>query len=431
MKKIFVTASIITTIFSANISFAVDYYAKGVTQYKCGNYEAAAKNFEYAVKLNPKDVNSRYYLALAYIKQNYVYGAQKQYNRIILLAPESEAAKLSQQGLSLIRQAELGKNIKKADTNSATIENNYIQYVLTNGNIAKWMKMPITVYIEPKKQKGVVQKSFEKWQAATDGLIKFAFSQNPNSQITVKFKDTLENKTEQSSFVAGYSKPYYKNGNLSKSEITILAIDPDTGETIDDDIIAFTALHEIGHSLGLNGHSTDENDVMFESSEEPKENLSLRDINTIKLLYTVDAQRLEQILKGGQGKKLEQLLAYVKKFPNKAVGYGNLGDYYKSKNEFAKAIQAYQKAIAIEPASAEYYNLLGTTYEKAGDATKAFSNLKRACDLEPSNDFYLNQFVKACKTPEQKQVAKIYLQKFKKAYPSNKNNENIRNLNLT
>lgn len=405
---------------------AKDYFAQGVTDYKAGKYSEAMQNFEFAVKLNPQNVNARYYLAQTYLLQKYTCDAQKQYNRIILLAPQSEAARLSQKGLSLIRQAELGNG--EVVATSSGYGDNYLPYVLKDGKITKWEKFPISVYIEPKAAKNIAQKAFSKWQSATKGVVKFAFSTNPNSQIIVKFKDKLESKNDESSYVAGYSKPYYKNGFIAKSEITILTIDPTDKTPLPDDLILFSTLHEIGHSLGCNGHSNDEKDVMYESSTDPKLELTKRDINTMKLLYTLDERTLLDAIKGKTNVKEEQLIAYIKKFPNKAVGYGNLGDYYSGKGNYSKAIQNYQKAIAIEPASGEYYNLIGTTYGKMGENQKAYTNLKRACDLDKNNEFFIMQFAKYCTTPEQKSECNKYIKAFIKANPDKAQSLNLNNL---
>ncbi len=46
-----------------------------------------------------------------------------------------------------------------------------------------------------------------------------------------------------------------------------------------------TMLHEMGHALGLGGHSPDSNDIMYRWVRSPAEGLSERDRRTLQLLY--------------------------------------------------------------------------------------------------------------------------------------------------
>lgn len=429
MKKILLSVALIST-FSLQ-AFASDYYSLGVSNFKKGRYEKASFDLEKAVKINSKNVNARYYLAQAYLMQKRTFDAINQYNRIILLAPTSDAAILSQKGLYLIKQSEMGKSgtIELSD-DLAAYQDNYIDYVLTNdGSALKWSSFPINVYIEPKAQKSLAQKAFEQWQGKSNKLVSFNFVNNPaQGQITVDFKDKLETNASKDSYIAGYSKPYCKGHNIIKSEIHILAINPETGQALGDDFITFSTLHEIGHSLGFRGHSPNENDVMAPSATTPKLSLSQRDINTLFVLYKSSPKDLLARNKGQTDVQLQQALDYVKQLPDKAVGWTNLGDIYRSKKMYSNAIINYQKSISIEPNKAETYNLLGNTYLDTGDSKNAFSNLKKACDLDKSNAFYLFQFAKLCLQSGQKSIGQNYLNEFIENNPQMKSDEKIQNL---
>lgn len=431
MKKILLSMVLIS-MFSIG-AWGADYYFSGINSFNKGSYEKAAANFEYVIKINPKNVDARYYLAQTYLKQKRIDDAKNQYNRILILAPTSDAGRLSQKGLYLIKQSEMGVTVALTPTsgnNLALYQDNYLNYVLSSDDkILKWGIFPINVYIEQKAQKSIAKKAFEQWQEKSKNLVSFNFvTSAEQGQITVDFKDKLESTSAKESYIAGYSKPYYQGGKIVKSEIHILAINPDTGENLADNFILFSTLHEIGHSLGFKGHSPNENDVMAATATDPKINLTQRDINTLNVFYKTDEKTLLASNKGQTDVQLQQALDYVKQTPDKAVGWTNLGDIYRSKKMYSNAIINYKKAISLEPDKAETYNLLGSTYVDSGDNKSAYTNLKKACDLDKSNDFYLYQFAKLCLSMGQKDIGKSYINAFLKTNTQATSDDKIQSL---
>ena len=432
MKKFFLSSCLVFLLANNASVFAGDYYIVGVDCFKKGLYSQASSSLEHAIKISPKNVNARYYLAQSYLIQKRTEDAIDQYDRIIVLAPTSEAARLAQRGLSLIQQSysEIPEGKTTADDPFAKYKDNYLDYILTDdGLLMKWVKFPINVYIDPAVQKTVVENAFKQWQDKTNNLTSFNFVTTPeNAQISVYFKDKLESSSTKDSYVAGYSKPYYQNGNIIKSDINILTTDPATKTQIENSFIYFTTLHEIGHSLGFRGHSPNSDDVMYGKASGAKANLTQRDINTMDLFYKIDKKTLASRDQGPVNIKLQQALDYVKATPDKAVGWANLGDIYRNKKLYSNAIQYYKKAISIEPNKGDLYNILGTTYSQMGDDTNGFTNLKKACDLDKSNSFYLYQFGLICIKTNQKDVGKSYVETFLKANPQAASDEKIQSL---
>lgn len=430
MKKIFLSL-IALFIFTLNVK-AGDYYIVGVDCFKKGLYDKATPSLEHAIRTNPKNVNARYYLAQSYLMQKRIPEAADQYNRILILAPTSDAAKLSQKGLSLIQQSYLATT-PIASLSSSDLDkygDNYVNYVLgPDGSLMKWASFPIKVYIQPKKQKLIAQSAFQEWQNKTNNLVSFKFVNSvKDAQITIDFMDKLETSSTKESYIAGYSKPYYQGKNIVGSEIHILAVDPATGQDIANNFIFFSTLHEIGHSLGLKGHSPDNNDVMAAQATDPKSSLSQRDINTITVFYKIDQKTLTAKSKGQGDVQLQQALDYVKTTPDKSVGWANLGDIYRGKKMYSNAVANYKKAISIEPDKAELYNLLGSTYSAMNDQQNAFTNLKKACDLDKSNIYYLYQFGQSCIATGQKAVGKSYINSYLQKNPQDASDEKIQTL---
>lgn len=431
MKKIIL--STILTLCFCSASFAADYYLVGVDAFKKGSYDKAIPNLEHAIRINAKNVNARYYLAQCYLGQKRISDAQNQYERIIFLAPDSDAGILSYKGLSLIKNAtpKAKGQLSQSDTLSQ-YKDNYFDYILNgDGKPIKWASFPIKVYIQPSERKDAVKRAFDKWQSGSNNLVCFKYQTiAKDAQIIVDFKSQLESTSTENSFIAGYSKPYIKNGKMSKSEIHLLKSDPKTGQELSAENVMGTALHEIGHSLGFNGHSPNEKDVMFATSEIPKAELTQRDLNTLLFLYKTDDTTIAKRNKGSTDVKLQQALDYVKRQPDKSVGWVNLGDIYRNKKMYSEAIRNFEKAASIEPDKADIYNLTGLTYIQMGNNENAYTNFKKACDLDGANPNYILSFAKICLQTGRKATGIQYAQKYLKENPDGANDEELQKILL-
>ena len=69
--------------------------------------------------------------------------------------------------------------------------------------------------------------------------------------------------------------------------------------------------------------------------------------------------------------------------PDNAVGYQQLGAIYQTRGDSARAVDYYEKAIAIAPAAQAYSNL-GVVYHERRDYAKAADAFRRAIALRPN-----------------------------------------------
>lgn len=82
----------------------------------------------------------------------------------------------------------------------------------------------------------------------------------------------------------------------------------------------------------------------------------------------------------------------VKKSPNKALGYLNLGLALSNRKQFDKALAAYEKVIAIDPLFYKVYNNRGTIYSEIGEYNKAINDFTMSAALYPDEyQPYLNR----------------------------------------
>ena len=73
-----------------------------------------------------------------------------------------------------------------------------------------------------------------------------------------------------------------------------------------------------------------------------------------------------------------------------ALIHFNSGVDLYHQRDYAKAIQAYQKVIEIDPRYAEAYNNLGIIYQEAGDFDRALSTYQKAIEINPKYEKALN-----------------------------------------
>ena len=170
--------------------------------------------------------------------------------------------------------------------------------------------------------------------------------------------------------------------------MTITVYDRDAnGSYFSDKELYNTILHEVGHSLGIMGHSYSTDDLMYMSKEVNKNSIylkyrsdfqyiSIQDISTLKLLYnlvpTITNTPLDEISTDnliyppiilGSSKqistqKLKEAQQYVKEAPNLPNGYIDMAVAYDELGKFDKALEALQNAFNNAKTDSDKYIVL-------------------------------------------------------------------------
>jgi tetratricopeptide (TPR) repeat protein len=89
---------------------------------------------------------------------------------------------------------------------------------------------------------------------------------------------------------------------------------------------------------------------------------------------------------GNAGQPAKAIEAYQQALrinPEQAPAWSNLGVIYRQTGQFAKAIEAYQQALRIYPEYADAWNGLGVTYATDGQSDKAIEAYQQALSTEP------------------------------------------------
>jgi predicted Zn-dependent protease len=272
--KIMKYVLILAFLFMNNICYSATF-DECKNLYNNGQYDKSSSCF---YSLLSKDKNNAY-LKLSYgnslFAQKRYNEAKVQYTQIIQTNPNSNIAKKAQANLNVTNE-----KLKNMKTFRSIDEGTYLSDI----SVVKWSKMPLKVYIQSGKYNASAKNAFIEWQNKTKGNVMFVFVDKPNeAQITVYFKSDIS-QTSLGDALGVTKVAFNANKTLQRAQIDIKSVTQSGAEQSLKQVYSVT-LHEVGHALGIRGHSRNPYDVMYESDDNYRNILSNRDINTIKAIY--------------------------------------------------------------------------------------------------------------------------------------------------
>lgn len=154
-----------------------------------------------------------------------------------------------------------------------------------------WSRLPIKVYIEPLPPATLLKP--EIWQQTMNRAIQ---DWQPYLPLTLTSDPAMAdiqlsaNAPRSKSGARARSAEtryalYVSDRNILSHRVTI-SIRPSQTQTY----LAAAARHELGHALGIWGHSQDPQDVMYFAQVKSPPPISARDVNTLKRLYQQPTQ---------------------------------------------------------------------------------------------------------------------------------------------
>lgn len=369
--------------------FIPDFYLGiGKDAYLKKDYVSAYNNLKTALIFSPKNPDIRYYYAQTLV------------NLKPTLEIQEELFKLTQTKISDSADLIATRQIAKWTSQIlANIGDTYIEQAPAEGQILRWdaKKFPLKVYIKnnstsaPQYFVSTIQQAFLQWQQSSSNLVSFQFTDDENqANIVVSINPSTDMEkcdSENCKYTIAYTTPDI-DGDLLKKMNIFFYDSNNLGQPFSQKEIYNTALHEIGHSLGIMGHSFNKDNLMYMETEQDNSyfnqlrsdfmSISQVDLNTLNLLYKLvpdvtntpmsefdtSHQFYPHIILGSDeqitSRKVLEAQNYIKQAPNLPNGYIDLAAAYLDLKQYNKALGALDIALQYSSNNAEkfmvYYN---------------------------------------------------------------------------
>lgn len=261
-------------------------------------------------------------------------------------------------------------------------EDTFIQEALINGKLVqRWndSTRTIPVTIEPLRighpaTVNIVKSAFADWEKALGGRIRFVYTIDPTqSDVVVKWR------LKSMGMEVGHQSIRWNNNTLTDADIEI-SLSDNRGRVLSPMELKYVALHEIGHMLGIKGHSKNPNDIMFPTLQPRSATLSARDIATMRALY----QRKPDIT-NPQGVHLMQYRQFVH--------FATLGEQAFNRKDYSTAYMQFLKAQRYYPQDSRIPYYVGISAYNVQRFDVAIPNLEKALqqktNVKSSIEFYL------------------------------------------
>ncbi len=264
----------------------------GLAYQNSGNINRAISEFQRALELAPDMPQATLNLAGCYQSLGRSREAISWFEKYLQLSPQSAEAG---QVRDIIAQLRAAAEQPGSDPGAP----DYLQAV-TAGGTYRWPqhKLPLKVYIAPGRGaqgfrasfRQALVEAFEAWAAASGDRLSCVLVTDPLSadvacDWTNDAQEVSKAGTQGERGIAWVVAD--EADEIKRATIKILTIPTFAGGVLSDDDMKKACLHEVGHVLGLQGHSTNNHDVMFFTIDAATvwPVLSRRDRATIARLY--------------------------------------------------------------------------------------------------------------------------------------------------
>jgi tetratricopeptide (TPR) repeat protein len=269
----------------------------GLALSRLGQNEDAISHLKESIALDPKRSAAWLNLASCFQINGQLRESVATYSEYLNRFPQDSLAAKARDLVAHLTEEVNKQNAVEKALASKPSGNDYFSYATLEKTI-RWTQTsaPIKVYISSSgganfkpEYPGLMRDAFKQWSTASNGKVAFDFvTKSDGADIDCVWTNDPSKVSSPSE--GGETRISSSGKGIDHATVTVLTADPSPDSPLSQNQLKAVCLHEIGHALGLLGHSPKPQDVMYCSipPADAKVALSPRDVSTLQRLYSSD-----------------------------------------------------------------------------------------------------------------------------------------------